>query len=56
MGRVLFQAAVQCPCGEREGERARARAPLAGARKMEDQRVLRVEEVGAGREQQAASD
>ena len=56
MGRVLFQAEVQCPCGDWEGERESAREPLAGARKTEDQSGLRVEEVGAGREQQAASD
>ena len=40
----------------RGGERESACKPLAGARKKEDQSGLRVEEVGAGREQQAASD
>ena len=40
----------------RRGERESACKPLAGARKKEDQSGLRVEEVGAGREQQAASD
>ena len=50
MGRVLFPAEVQCPCGERGRERE------LGAGKKEDQSGLRAEELGAGREQQAASE
>ena len=39
----------------RGGERESAHEPLAGAGKKEDWSGLRAEEVGAGREQQAAS-